>query len=66
MELERNTLEAMMRATDQKSTQQREESSASSTGQSFDTCWQDPWDAYWQPLESARATASQMLVKGWC
>ena len=43
LELERNTLEAMMRATDQKSTQQPGESSAPSAGQRFDTCWLDHW-----------------------
>ena len=45
VELERNTLEAMMRATDQKSTQQPGDSSTSSAGQGFDACWLDHWDA---------------------
>ena len=35
VELERNTLEAMLRATDQNSTQQPGETSASSAGQNF-------------------------------
>ena len=54
-----------MRATVQKSTQQPGETSASSTGQSFDGCWLDHWDAYWQnvqQLERATATAGRMLV----